>query len=76
MVAIRRTLLFAGSLVLVLLTSANASVIVKFEQLNPADPGWKFKSVPGPSKSDIGSSAKVTVVGNEVDPQAPPRRHW
>src|SRR5688572_24973413 len=34
-------------------SSVFAEVSVKTEQLNPADPAWKFKQIPGPSKSDI-----------------------
>jgi quaternary ammonium compound-resistance protein SugE len=30
------------------LSTAHAEVTVKTEQLNPADPAWKFKTLPGP----------------------------
>jgi hypothetical protein len=47
-----------------LATAASGEVMVKTEQLNPADPAWKFKTIPGPSKSDIAEGMKVTLVGN------------
>ena len=47
-------------------------MVVKFEQLNPADPAWKFKTIPGASKSDIGSNAAVSVIGNQLDAAKPP----
>jgi hypothetical protein len=55
------------SFALLLCTSAFAAVQVKTEQLNPADPAWKFKSIPGPSKSDIAANATVTLHGNQWD---------
>ena len=45
--------------------AAAASVSVKSEQVNPAEPTWKFKTIPGPSKSDIAQHAKVTLSGNQ-----------
>jgi len=52
-----------------MLTAATfAEVTVKTEQLNPADPTWKFKTIPGPSKSDIARGASVTIDGNQWDP--------
>ena len=45
--------------------SAFAALEIKTEQLNPADPAWKFKTIPGPSKSDIATGAKVTLYGNQ-----------
>ena len=56
------------SLVMLASMPVNANVIVKSEQLNPASPTWSFKTIPGPSKSDIASNAKVTLVGNTFDP--------
>ena len=58
------------SLVLLLCSSAFAAVTVKTEQLNPADAAWKFKTIPGPSKSDIASGATVTLYGNQWEPVA------
>ncbi len=49
---------------------AFAEVVVKFEQLNPANPAWKFKQIPGPSKSDIAEGAKITVEGNQLESTA------
>ncbi len=49
-------------------TAAFAQVTVKTEQLNPASPTWSFKTIPGPSKSDIAQGAKVTIVGNQWEP--------
>src|SRR5688572_2132952 len=48
-------------------SSVFAEVSVKTEQLNPADPAWKFKQIPGPSKSDIAGGAKITVEGNQLE---------
>ncbi|HEX7261032.1 MAG TPA: hypothetical protein VF258_04400 [Luteolibacter sp.] len=50
--------------------SALAEISVKTEQLNPADRTWKFKQIPGPSKSDIAEGAKITVEGNQLEPTA------
>src|SRR6188472_4114144 len=47
-----------------------AEVVVKTEQLNPADRAWKFKQIPGPSKSVIAEGAKITVEGNQLEPAA------
>jgi hypothetical protein len=44
-----------------------AGVTVKTEQINPADPAWKFKNIPGPSKSDVAQNVTVTIVSNEWD---------
>jgi alpha-mannosidase len=55
------TICIAGSL----LASALAEVTVKTEQLNPADPTWKFKTIPGPSKSDVAQRAVVSLAGNQ-----------
>ncbi len=46
-------------------STAFAEVTVKTEQINPASPTWSFKTIPGPSKSDIAHGAKVTLVGNQ-----------
>ena len=51
---------------LCLATAAFGVVTVKTEQLNPADPAWKFKTIPGPSKSDIAQGAKVTQESSHV----------
>ncbi|MFI5382096.1 MAG: glycosyl hydrolase-related protein [Tepidisphaerales bacterium] len=48
--------------------AVSAEVVVKSEQLNPADPAWKFKTIPGPSKSDLAAGAKVTLAGNQFEP--------
>jgi len=39
---------------------------VKTEQINPAAPDWRFKTIPGPSKSDIAAGAKVALYGKPV----------
>lgn len=44
---------------------AFAEVIIKSEQLNPADSTWKFRTIPGPSRSDLAQGAIVTLTGNE-----------
>ncbi len=44
---------------------ARAEVTVKSEQINSADAAWKFKKIPGPSKSDLAQGATVTLTGNE-----------
>ena len=51
------------------LSAVRAEVTVKSEHLNPADPAWKFKTIPRPSKSDIAAGAKVTLVGNQWESQ-------
>ena len=56
------TIFIAGSF---LASSALAEVTVKTEQLNPADPAWKFKTISGPSKSDVAQRAVVTLAGNQ-----------
>jgi len=53
-----------------LTVAAQGEITVKNEQLNPADPGWKFNSIPGPSKSDIASGAKVMLFGNQWESAA------
>jgi mono/diheme cytochrome c family protein len=45
--------------------AAFGHVTVQAEQLNPADPAWKFKAIPGPSKSDIAQGATLTLTGNQ-----------
>lgn len=55
---------------LAMASAAFAAVTVQTEQLNPADPGWHFKTIPRPSKSDIATGAKVTMVGNQFEPAA------
>src|SRR6478735_779082 len=49
---------------------AFAEVSVKTEQINPANRAWKFKNIPGPSKSDIAEGAKITVEGNTLESSA------
>ncbi len=61
-------LLFAASWALA--ACAFAEVSVKTEQLNPADRAWKFKNIPGPSKSDVAEGAKITVEGSQLEPTA------
>ena len=60
------------SAMLLIPTASFAGVIVKTEQLNPVDPTWKFKTISGPSRSDIAQNAKVTVMGNQTDAQSTP----
>lgn len=55
---------------LAIATAAFAEVAVQTEQLNPADLAWNFKSIPRPSKSDLASGAKITVVGNPLEATA------
>lgn len=55
---------------LVIATTAFGDITVKTEQLNPADPAWHFKNIPRPSKSDLATGAKVTVIGNQFEPAA------
>ncbi len=45
--------------------SACAGAVVRTEHLNPADPAWTFKVVPGPSRSDAAQGARVTLEGNQ-----------
>jgi hypothetical protein len=45
-----------------------ATPVVKTEQVNPADPAWKFKNIPRPSKSDLATGAKVSMAGNQFEP--------
>lgn len=47
-----------------------ASPWVRTEQLNPADPAWRFKTLPLPSKSDLATGAQVTMAGNRFEPAA------
>jgi alpha-mannosidase len=49
---------------------SRAEVIVRGEQLNPADAAWHFKTIPGPSKTDIAAGAKVRMVGNQFEAAA------
>jgi alpha-mannosidase len=65
----RRSIPLVGALLILgSLSAAHGEIIVKTEQINPADPAWKFKTIPGPSKSDIATDAKVTIVGNQFEP--------
>lgn len=47
-----------------------ATPLVRTEQLNPADPAWRFKTLPLPSKSDLATGAQVTMAGNRFEPAA------
>jgi alpha-mannosidase len=47
----------------------SAEVQVTTEQLRPASPIWAFQKIPGPSRSDIATGAKVTIVGNHLEPR-------
>src|SRR5207244_2653661 len=60
----------ALALVLNLTAFGFADVTVKTEQLNPAVRAWRFKSIPGPSQSDVAQGAKVTVTGNQFESSA------
>ncbi len=53
------------AVLLVAMSPAHAEIAVQHEQLNPADPAWKFRTIPGPSKSDIAQGTLVTLAGNE-----------
>jgi alpha-mannosidase len=48
--------------------TALAEVSVQHEHLSTASPRWDFQLVPRPSKSDLASGAKVTLVGNQFEP--------
>ncbi len=65
-----RNLLWVVSASLALAAAAFAEVTVTTERLNPADPGWSFKTIPRPSRSDIAAGAKVMVVGQQFEPAA------
>ena len=67
------TIFIAGSF---LAASALAEVTVKTEQLNPADAAWKFKTIPGPSKSDVAQRAVVTLAGNQWHVVGGGGRRW
>ena len=54
----------------ILASVALGEVSIKTEQIRPAEPAWKFKTIPGPSKSDAANGAKVTFVDNAADPQS------
>ncbi|KKL20789.1 hypothetical protein LCGC14_2451950, partial [marine sediment metagenome] len=58
------------SVMLVAASVGYAAVEVETEQLNPASLQWKFKDVPGPSKSDVAENAKATMSGNQWEPAA------
>ena len=61
-------LLATPVLLLLMRATILATVEVKSEQLNPADPAWTFKTIPRPSKSDIAAGAKITLTGNKFEP--------
>jgi len=63
-------LLLTLSVVLAAASASYAEVEVKTEQLNPASLQWKFKGIPGPSKSDVAKNAKVTISSNQWEPAA------
>ena len=54
----------------ILASTAAADVVITSEQLNPADPVWRFKRIPRPSKSDLAAGATLKMVGNEFEPAA------
>ena len=56
-----KPLSFFAAAVLAVGSTATAAVDIKCERLNPTDPAWKFKTIPGPSKSDVAQAATVTV---------------
>ena len=64
---LRQTLIAAALLAVAM--AAPAAVTVKTEQINPADPAWRFKNIPGPSKSDIAQGAPIALRGNQWEPQ-------
>jgi hypothetical protein len=47
----------------------SAAVTVKTEHLNPANALWQFKTIAGPSKSDVAQNAKITVTANQFEGQ-------
>src|SRR5262245_9593690 len=49
-----------------------AAVTVKTEQLNPANALWQFKTIAGPSQSDVAQNATVTVTVNQAEAQGAP----
>ncbi|MEO5715161.1 MAG: hypothetical protein ABIT37_16905 [Luteolibacter sp.] len=56
--------------ILSLVSPAFAEVSVKTEQLKPGDATWKFKGIPGPSKSDIAEGAEITRTAGNLDPSS------
>ena len=58
-------ILLAGAVLAV-----RAEIVVKTEQLVPADPLWAFKTIPCPSKSDLAQGARVTLEGNQWHPES------
>ena len=57
------------SIILAVVSVIYADIEVKTEQLNPADPMWNFKTIAGPSKSDIASDAQFKIVENKIATQ-------
>ena len=51
-------------------TALSAQPVVKYEQLNPADAGWAFKTIPRPSRSDVAQHAQVTLTGSQWETSA------
>jgi alpha-mannosidase len=67
---LRSRLLLALGVSCLIASVACAAVHVQTEQLNPSDSAWRFKAIPGPSKSDIATGTKVKVFGNQLESAA------
>jgi alpha-mannosidase len=61
-----RTILTISSL-LAAHSALTAAPVIKAEQLKPTDPAWKFKTIPGPSKSDVAQNALIAVTAGGID---------
>ena len=57
------------SVILIVTSAGFAAVEVKTEHMNPADSRWNFKTIVGPSKSDIASDAQFWIVENQLATQ-------
>lgn len=58
---------FAALAALSTLTPGHAEVSIRVEQLKPDATAWKFKSLPGPSESDLAQGAVVTCAAGSLD---------
>ncbi|HEX7261029.1 MAG TPA: hypothetical protein VF258_04385, partial [Luteolibacter sp.] len=54
------------------LQALSASPVVKSELLKPGDASWKFKDIPGPSKSDCAQDVDITCTAGNPDPASAP----
>lgn len=58
------------AVIVALVFSSYAGVEVTTEQIKPADPAWRFKNIPRPSKIDIATGAKIRFLENPFEPVA------